>query len=1320
MTIPDPNQPPERFGSTLPSLDPGGPLPDLEIGGALPELSDAGQLPDLEGEPLPEVQAPPPAPEPPSAPQPGDEDFGFAEYAGDIGLGLVSGVEDTFMGLYGLLDLVTADLLPDWTEKTIDAPSTFVGKFAGQVSQFAVGFLLMGGALNGVARVASALQLTGVAAAAAAGTGSGLLATGVRGALTDFAFFQKQEATLANAIQDTPLANPVTEFLAIDKDDGEIEGRIKAALEGFAMGGIFDTFVSGLKQMRKARRSVEALGPDAPLEALDAAVAKAMDAHEVVAAAEKSGNAARKKANEAFELVTKDAKTQKSEAILQAVGLGELKAIHAAKEAFDSMDPKALAKRVYKGLWGDEEVGLGLTQLEGLESVASTVRAFETVVPQPARATADQVSEAATKMKNWLGMNENSRQSYVMSRLDDGGLSEEAALGKILGTMHTDMIALKLTLDDWGRKLAGSADAYDTMGVEELLEHGMRGRVLNDFIEVVRRPRSAMGRTFRHMNYRIRKGLNLRATDGGAQTPEAVLNGQYRRAVKEKSPEEQLKVLTGAATTEGAKRKMKQQLKLMHAAVDAAGGDLDKAMPAIANAARVDNSFTRPFAKTQEYWYSALLSGWKTHIANISSNAGTLIQTPTEIALGASLRGAGVAITGRPMLGYGIAKEGFQAAWDQIAGFSSAFAEGILLKGDAGRGVKEAFNTGTSHILRDSGSALAMETRGITPQITKEALDDSLLFTAFRGIFGKNAADTAGEFFGAAGSVIRTPGRLLAAEDELFKQMHVRGALNAHFRKNGRRLLESGQISSVSDYVQEQLSLTLHDGALLDEMKIQELALKHAVQVGTAKGYTVEQIGQAAAEVTEQMMERTKDNLAAAAKANRQGEYRTFTDAVDKNNLIEQGARGLAGMKRSVPFLQFFIPFINTPAKILSYAHERLPLEQVFGAAHYMRDKMRGGPMSELGNRTYKALQTRKTNPEEFENLLARFAQGVGATTVLSKLAMDANDPSAPVALYGRGPEDYKERLVWETGKKWKPYSIRIGDTYVSYERLEPFSTILGTIADAVQFTGEDGVDDLGHVGYGVASAITANFTQKSYLTGVENLVNILVNSDENSLDGAWRQFVGSFVPAAVSQLNDAAFQDEMVEVRTVLDKIGSRIPGFSTGMVPGFRNLDERRDVMGYSMKKRGWADDDWVLSRGLPFSATSIRASKVHKELARLNHPWDQAQPKTRVGGVAVDLREWRNERDQSALDRYRELSGTIRLGGKTLEEKLESVLSSKRYQALPDVESGGDIIPPKVQVFQSIISAYRSRAKQEMLKEFPDIIGSVKEQRRTIFDL
>ena len=93
----------------------------------------------------------------------------------------------------------------------------------------------------------------------AVGLSGGLLKTGLRGmaagGVSDLTVFDPNEGRLSEMLVefDSPvLNNAVTQYLATDEDDLEMEGRVKNVLEGMLIGGPFE-ILFGLKAFKKAK-----------------------------------------------------------------------------------------------------------------------------------------------------------------------------------------------------------------------------------------------------------------------------------------------------------------------------------------------------------------------------------------------------------------------------------------------------------------------------------------------------------------------------------------------------------------------------------------------------------------------------------------------------------------------------------------------------------------------------------------------------------------------------------------------------------------------------------------------------------------------------------------------------------------------------------------------------------------------------------------------------------------------------------------------------------------------------------------------------------
>ena len=124
--------------------------------------------------------------------------------------------------------------------------------------------------------------------------------------------------------------------------------------------------------------------------------------------------------------------------------------------------------------------------------------------------------------------------------------------------------------------------------------------------------------------------------------------------------------------------------------------------------------------------------------------------------------------------------------------------------------------------------------------------------------------------------------------------------------------------------------------------------------------------------------------------------------------------------------------------------------------------------------------------------LKGREAIGFGFVTMGSGLYLNGH-------LSGNGPPDKKLRQAWIQSGAWQPRSIKVGNTWVSYESLEPFNGILSFIADVGDAHGQMGdawtENELGKLGH----LITANIQNKTFLAGLMNLGDLISGRGQNA-----------------------------------------------------------------------------------------------------------------------------------------------------------------------------------------------------------------------------
>ena len=129
----------------------------------------------------------------------------------------------------------------------------------------------------------------------------------------------------------------------------------------------------------------------------------------------------------------------------------------------------------------------------------------------------------------------------------------------------------------------------------------------------------------------------------------------------------------------------------------------------------------------------------------------------------------------------------------------------------------------------------------------------------------------------------------------------------------------------------------------------------------------------------------------------------------------------------------------------------------------------------------------------------------------------------------GNGPADPDERKLWLLNNA--PRSIKVGDKWVDYSRIEPFGQIISAVADIHYLfnSGKLSEDRAQYMPGYLAYAIASNFTNKTYMQGVVPLSRMLqpgftgpagllrsvadISNNFIPLSGARRTFANAMTP---------------------------------------------------------------------------------------------------------------------------------------------------------------------------------------------------------------
>lgn len=226
------------------------------------------------------------------------------------------------------------------------------------------------------------------------------------------------------------------------------------------------------------------------------------------------------------------------------------------------------------------------------------------------------------------------------------------------------------------------------------------------------------------------------------------------------------------------------------------------------------------------------------------------------------------------------------------------------------------------------------------------------------------------------------------------------------------------------------------------------------------------------------------------------------------------------------------VPFLKTPAMILNEGVAYVPL---IGAMH-RRAKVDPATGQFMGTDFAFKL------PAERTEFVAKQALGVAATAYVNHLVEQG-------MLTGSEPSGDKPK-----------YSVKIGDTWYGYGRIEPLATVVGLAVDLHETVnkykrdpeaGTDTLKDVQKYGGLYLKAIGDNITQKSFMEGFAKMFNAIVDPERNA-KSFLESYATALVPAGVAAVARTVDPLER-EVTGFLDKVKSRTPGLREELPPKY-----------------------------------------------------------------------------------------------------------------------------------------------------------------------
>ena len=401
-----------------------------------------------------------------------------------------------------------------------------------------------------------------------------------------------------------------------------------------------------------------------------------------------------------------------------------------------------------------------------------------------------------------------------------------------------------------------------------------------------------------------------------------------------------------------------------------------------------------------------------------------------------------------------------------------------------------------------------------------------------------------------------------------------------------------------------------------------------------------------------------KDLLDYAERVTFQNDPGSFMNSIA--NAVDQMPMGLG---------RLFIPFVRTPANLLGYGLEHMPIVS-------------------RGIRQFS--ETYQAAVKSGDQLLIAEMEGREATGTLLVGTMLMLGITTDVT--GNLPHDPEERKAWrEEGRP--PMSIKVGDKWVSYASFEPVNSMLSIVADAMRLVKIGGADAASNVMRQLQYSIMASYTDKSFLAGIATLGEML--NPKALTDPSGMNFllnsVNTVLPySGVRRAFANALDPYLKETRGELDRmLVSAAPGFGRDLAT------VTSPITGKKIQSTGGG----IYNAISPIRIYDVEKDPVVKKLTEIGYPTNTILKR---GTDNVEL-----------LPNQRERLAQI-LASSGLRNELKKAFDNPAWKAMAEAYKGrpvtADMVvtgeegpaPPHIKQINRIVSSFKKAALRRLYEE------------------
>lgn len=379
----------------------------------------------------------------------------------------------------------------------------------------------------------------------------------------------------------------------------------------------------------------------------------------------------------------------------------------------------------------------------------------------------------------------------------------------------------------------------------------------------------------------------------------------------------------------------------------------------------------------------------------------------------------------------------------------------------------------------------------------------------------------------------------------------------------------------------------------------------------------------------------------------------------------------IKNLRNQDPFgvTKWIIPFVRTPLNLASQAFlERSPLGVL--SASIRADLVAGGARGQMAR--------------------ARLTTGTAITLSFYSMAYNGE-------ITGSEPQDKARRDAWrQAGIKPRSFRFKNDDgtvSYISYDRLEPFSFIFGASADIAMLQKDileraeydDEAVEADKLVSALVLGVTNNILDKTFMSGVHDAITAISRGGDSFYRWA-RNYGASAVPYLGFRRDITKLDNETMRMSESL------FEDIKKNMLSLSEELPARLDIYGKEVKY----DHVWGM-----WNEHVQTKDKVRLEIARLASEIRTApvsQIGRIIGGVKLNSTKYNELIKLSRED--------TRLRGLTFKETLDKALKSYIYQGLNDNQ--------RVDYLKSIQRKFDNIGRNEFMKLNQDIAEEVEKRK------